>query len=300
MKIGYPCINLTVPCKGTKTFRLKSYSEQNLKKTIENNLSCLLQTLKFNADHKIGFFRITSDLIPFASHPVNTYNWQHHFKNKFEEIGDYIKKNNMRISMHPDQFTLINSIKQDIFQRSTRELAYHATVLDAMQIDTSAKIQIHVGGVYKDKKASMQRFATRFSKLNNTIRRRLVIENDDRLFNLTDCLQLNKETGVPVLFDVFHHRVNPTPATVNQALKLTQKTWRIKTDGVPMADYSSQKPNGSPRAHAISINLEDFQAFLEETQPIDFDVMLEIKNKEKSAIKAVALASQDPRFQVTS
>jgi UV DNA damage endonuclease len=300
MKIGYPCINLTLACKGTKTFRLKSYSEQNLIKTAENNLDCLLQTLEFNAEHNIGFFRITSDLIPFASHPVNTYNWQQHFRSKFEEIGWYIKKHCIRISMHPDQFTLINSIKEDIFQRSTRELAYHAAILDSMQLDTSAKIQIHVGGVYQDKKASMQRFAARFAKLNSNIRRRLVIENDDRLFNLTECLQLSRETGVPVLFDVFHHRVNPAPATVNQALKRAQKTWRTKTDGIPMADYSSQKLNGSPRAHATSINLDDFQAFLEETQPIDFDVMLEIKNKEKSAIKAVTLASRDPRFQATS
>jgi len=300
MKIGYPCINLTLACKGTKTFRLKSYSEQNLIKTIENNLDCLLQTLGFNAEHNIGFFRITSDLIPFASHPVNMYNWQQHFRSKFEEIGGYIKKHGMRISMHPDQFTLINSIKEDIFQRSTRELAYHAAILDSMQLDTSAKIQIHIGGVYQDKKASMQRFAARFSKLNSNIRRRLVVENDDRLFNLADCLHISEETGVPVLFDAFHHRVNPTSATVNQALTLTQKTWKTKTDGIPMADYSSQRLNGSPRAHTQSIDLDDFHVFLEETKPIDFDVMLEIKNKEKSAIKAVALASQDTRFQATS
>ena len=300
MKIGYPCINLTLACKGTKTFRLKSYTEQRLIETVENNLDCLLKTLEFNAEHNIGFFRVTSDLIPFASHPVNTYNWQQHFKSKLEEIGDYTKKHKMRISMHPDQFTLINSLKEDIFQRSSKELAYHAAILDSMQLDTSAKIQIHVGGVYQDKKASMNRFATRFSKLNDNIRRRLVIENDDRLFNIADCLQINEETGIPVLFDVFHHRVNSTPTTVNQALKRAQKTWKTKTDGIPLADYSSQKLNGTPRAHAQSINPDDFQRFLEETKPIDFDVMLEIKDKEKSAIKAVALASQDPRFQATS
>jgi len=297
MKIGYPCINLTLACKGTKTFRLKSYSEQSLIKTVENNLDCLLQTLEFNSEHNIGFFRITSNLIPFASHPINTYNWQHHFQSKFEEIGDYIKKKRMRISMHPGQFTLINSIKEDIFQRSTRELAYHAAILDLMQLDTSAKIQIHVGGVYQDKKASRQRFATRLSKLNDSIRRRLVVENDDRLFNIADCLQINEETGVPVLFDVFHHCVNPTSTTVNQALKLTQKTWKTKTDGIQMADYSSQRNEGAPHAHAQSIDLDDFQSFLNETKPMDFDVMLEIKDKEKSAIKAVALASRDSRFQ---
>jgi UV DNA damage endonuclease len=297
MKIGYPCINLSLECSGTKTFRLKSYSEQRLIETVENNLECLLKILEFNAKHKIAFFRISSDLVPFASHPVNAYNWQQHFRGKFEETGAFIKKNEMRISMHPDQFTLINSLKEDIFQRSVRELSYHATILDLMQLDTSAKIQIHVGGVYQDKKASMQRFANRLSRIEDSVRRRLVIENDDKLFNIADCLQISEETGVPVLFDVFHHRVNSTSATTRQALKLAQRTWKAKNDGVQMVDYSSQRIEGSLRAHAESIDLDDFRSFLEETTPIDFDVMLEIKDKERSAIKAVELASQDPRFQ---
>lgn len=296
MKIGYPCINLALDCSGSKTFRLKSYSEQRLTETVENNLGCLMRILEFNVKHRIAFFRISSDLIPFASHPINTYNWQQHFRDKFEEIGDFIKKNEMRISMHPDQFTLINSLKEDIFQRSVRELAYHAELLDLMQLDASAKIQIHVGGVYQDKKASMQRFAYRFSQIEDSIRTRLVIENDDTLFNLDDCLQINEETGVPVLLDVFHHRVNSTSATVSQALKLTQKTWSGKKHGVPMVDYSSQRLDGSPRAHSESIDPADFLSFLEETKPVDFDVMLEIKDKEKSAVKAIALASRDPRF----
>jgi UV DNA damage endonuclease len=297
VKIGYPCINLKLACRGTKTFRLKSYSEQALIQTVENNLDCLLQILEFNAQHNIGFFRVSSDLVPFASHPVNTYNWQRHFRGKLEEIGDFVKKTGMRISMHPDQFTLLNSIKAEIFERSVAELAYHAEVLDLMQLDASAKIQIHVGGVYNDKPASLRRFVDRFSRVSCDVSRRLVIENDDRLFNLDDCLQISRETGVPVLFDAFHHRVNSTSATASQALALAQKTWGRKKDGVPMVDYSSQRLDGAPRAHAQSIDLAYFGAFLEETMPIDFDVMLEIKDKEKSAVKAVALASRDPRFQ---
>jgi UV DNA damage endonuclease len=297
MKIGYPCINLTLECSGNKTFRLKSYSEQRLIETVDNNLDCLLKILEFNAKHKIAFFRISSDIVPFASHPVNTYNWQQHFRGKFEEIGDFIKKTGMRISMHPDQFTLLNSLKEEIFQRSVSELDYQATILDLMQLDSSAKIQIHVGGVYQDKKASVQRFTARLSRLKDNIRQRLVIENDDKLFNIDDCLQINEETGIPVLFDVFHHRVNSTSATVSQALKLAQRTWNCKKDGVQMVDYSSQRLDGSTRAHAKSIDLHDFGSFLEETTPVDFDVMLEIKDKEKSAIKAILLASRDPRFQ---
>jgi len=297
MRIGYPCINMTIGCKGNRTFRLKSYSVERLKETVENSLDCLLRVLRFNEEHNILFFRITSDLVPFASHPVNTFIWQDHFRTKFEEIGDFIRKNRIRISMHPDQFTLINSVDKDIFKRSCKELAYHAQLLDLMKLDFSAKIQVHVGGVYGDKARSMERFVRRSFLLEDRIRRRLVIENDDRLFNLPDCIRISGETQLPVLFDVFHHRINGKGETVNKAVCLSRETWNEKKDGVPMVDYSSQRIGGSARQHAESIDLRRFEDFLKETYPIDFDVMLEIKDKEKSALKAVEAASHDPRFR---
>ncbi len=296
MRIGYPCINTTVRCKSDKAFRLRSYSAERLEETVGNNLDCLLRILKFNEEHKILFFRITSDLVPFASHPVNTFNWQDYFRSEFEEIGDFIRKSRIRISMHPDQFTLINSVDNDIFKRSCKELAYHAQLLDLMKLDFSAKIQVHVGGVYGDKVRSMKRFVRRFFLLENQIRRRLVIENDDRLFNLPDCIRISGETQLPVLFDVFHHRINGKGETVNKAVCLSRETWNEKKDGVPMVDYSSQRIGGSARQHAESIDICRFEDFLKETSPVDFDVMLEIKDKEKSALRAVKAASHDPRF----
>ena len=59
--------------------------------------------------------------------------------------------------MHPDQFTLINSPNEDNFTRSERELLYHCEVLDRMKLDVSAKVQIHIGGVYNDKEKSTKR-----------------------------------------------------------------------------------------------------------------------------------------------
>src|SRR4030042_294856 len=126
MKIGYPCLNLTIGCKGARTFRLKSYSEERLVATVENNLNCLLEMLKFNVRHDILFFRITSDLVPFASHPICKFDWQVDFRGQFYEIGNFIKASDIRISMHPDQFTLINSVDEGVFERSVKELLYHA------------------------------------------------------------------------------------------------------------------------------------------------------------------------------
>jgi len=297
MKIGYPCINTSIGCKGDRTFRLKSYSEQRFIKTVENNLNCLAEILKYNVKHNIRFFRITSDIIPFASHPICRFNWQDFFKTKFSGIGDFIKANDIRISMHPDQFTLINSLDMKVFENSYKELVYHAQVLDSMHLDITAKTQIHAGGVYGNKEKSMRRFVERFEKLEKTVRRRLVIENDDRLYSLKDCLRISSETGVPVLFDVFHHEINNSNETIAEAFELFHSTWKAQ-DGVPMADYSTSRMSEPKGRHAESINLKHFRRFLGETRPFDFDIMLEIKDKEKSALKAVKAAFRDQRFKV--
>ncbi len=296
MKIGYPCKNLSLDCKGDRTFRLKSYSEERLIETVQNNLDCTLEMLRFNVDHHILFFRITSDLVPFASHPVCQFSWQGFFQNKLREIGNFIKTHGIRISMHPDQFTLINSLDTGIFERSLKELRYHAQVLDLMKLDPSAKIQIHIGGVYGNKEKSIRRFIERFARIDEGIRRRLVVENDDRIYRVEDCLRIHAETGMPVLFDIFHHEANNSGRTLRDVLNLVAITWKEK-DGIPMVDYSSQKGGERKGRHAQSIDLGAFKEFLEQTRPFDFDLMLEIKDKEKSALKAIEIASDDPRFK---
>lgn len=204
----------------------------------------------------------------------------------------------MRISMHPDQFTLINSIDQRVFENSIEELIYHSQVMDLMGIDNSAKIQIHVGGVYQDKQKSIERLIDRFAGLDGRIKKRLVIENDDRSYTLKDCLIIHADTGIPILFDLFHHRVNSSGETVREAFNLFTKTWK-EQDGIPMVDYSSQQPGARRGKHADSLDAEDFTSFLKETRPFDFDIMLEIKDKEKSALKAIEIAFKDPRFKST-
>jgi UV DNA damage endonuclease len=296
MKIGYPCINLALDCKGDRTFRLKSYSEERLIQTVENNLDCTLEMLRFNVKHRILFFRITSDLVPFASHPICQFGWQGFFQDKFWEIGDFIKAHGIRISMHPDQFTLINSLDIGVFERSLQELRYHGEVLDLIGLDTSAKMQIHVGGAYGNRDKSITRFIDRFVLIDEGIKRRLVVENDDRTYRVEDCLRIHAETGIPVLLDVFHHEVNSSGKTTRELFDLVSKTWKER-DGIPMVDYSSQKSGERKGRHAESIDPTAFRKFLEETNPFDFDLMLEIKDKERSALKAIEIASHDPRFR---
>lgn len=295
MKIGYPCINRTLECQGNKTFRLRSYSQKRLSEVIENNLRCLKRILEFNISNNILFFRISSDLIPFASHPVCKTKWQKIFRPDLEAIGHIIKSKEMRISMHPAQFTLINSQDKGVFGRSVKELLYHAEVLDLMGLGDEAKIQVHVGGVYGDKVKSAERFIKRYRTLPSPIRKRLVIENDERSYSVCDCLKINEVTGIPVLFDAFHDSILGSENTARGSIKYISATWR-KKDGIPMVDYSFQRKPGRIGSHAQSIDVDYFGRFLRDTKPFDFDIMLEIKDKEASALKAIAVALKDSRF----
>lgn len=287
MKIGYPCINISLNCRSSKTFRLASYSENRMRLCIDNNLTCLSKILEYNLQHNLMFFRITSDLIPFASHPVCTFPWQYVYASAFSELGYFIRAKGMRVAMHPDQFVLINSPDEDIYERSVKELFYHTEVLDLMGIDETAKIQIHIGGVYQNKDKSIRRFIERYQKLPDKIKKRLVIENDERLYDVRDCLVVHKETNVPVVFDFFHFQCNNRGEAVDSIFSKVIKTWR-KKDGIAIIDYSSQDPTKRIGAHASSVDMKDAQAFLRALKEFDFDLMCEIKDKEKSALLIAA------------
>jgi len=292
MKIGYPCVNNSIDCTPNRTFRLRSYSPERLIETVEENLACLRKTLAFNLERGFLFFRIGSQLVPFASHPVCTFDWQNYFADQFCQLGEWIKAHNMRISMHPDQFVLLNALDKNIVKNSVAELAYHCQVLDLLGLDCTAKVQIHLGGVYGDRGAAKERFVAVYRQLPDFVRARLAIENDDHRFDLVDCFEVHEKTGIPVIFDSFHHECMSRGEAVQDALALATKTWADE-DGVPITDYSSQKEDGRKGSHTHSIDLMHFRAYLRATQGIDFDIMLEIKDKEISAMQALMVAQQE-------
>ncbi len=293
MRIGYPCINLTLSNPFTSTFRLKSFSEERLKETVKNNLNHLLRILKFNLENNILFFRISSDLIPFASHPICNLDWESYFNSEFTKIGEFVTKNKMRISMHPDQFVILNSTDGKIVQNSIRELNYHFKMLETMSLSHDAKIQIHVGGVYGNKEAAKSRFIENFNSLDETLRRRITIENDDRSYSLHDCLDIHKETGIPIVFDTFHHECLNNNEKIIDALISSSNTWKYSLDGFPIIDYSSQSKGERKGKHSKTIEINHFIKYYKlfkevfRKEAIDLDVMLEIKDKEKSALLAI-------------
>lgn len=289
IRIGYPCINWTQKLTTGHTFRMANHSKQKLVETVNKNLSDLEQILQWNQQKGLKFFRIGSGFIPFASHSKfqNSLDWESHFKERFQQLGNFIKSNSMRISMHPDQFVVLNSLKVDIVERSIEELTYHCRLLDAFELDSTHKVQLHVGGIFGNKEESKQRFIQEYNRLNPSIKKRLVIENDDRLYSLKDCLEIHNATGVPILFDNLHHDCLNNGETLKEAVVAAHATWDPSKDGLPLMDYSSQQPGEKKGKHGSSIAINHWTNYLQQLQGLKFDVMLEIKDKEASALKAV-------------
>jgi len=286
MRIGYPCINRRIGCTANSTFRLNSYSKERVRLAVSNNLDCLFKILKWNSENDLRFFRISSDIVPFASHPVMDVRWTHEFKKELKLVGHLVRQENMRISMHPDQFVLLNALDKGIVQRSIAELRYHAEVLDAMGIEDAA-IQIHVGGMYGNKAGAMDRFINTYRRLPANVKKRLAIENDERLYSLADCLAIHERTKIPVIFDSFHNELNGR-MPLKEAMNKASATWgRMPL----MMDYSSQEKGKRPGTHAEHIDNGHFRKFLKEAKG-DFDLMLEIKDKEKSAVQALRIAKE--------
>ncbi len=299
IRIGYACINTQLPSPN-RTCRLKNATPDRILELARENLERLEQILLWNAENNIRLFRISSDAIPFGSHEINTLNWLEILQPEFKRLSEIIHRRHMRVSMHPGQYTVLNSLREDVIRKSVAELDYHARFLDALGVDESAKIILHIGGAYGDKPGSLQRFARNFSLLSESARNRLIIENDEKSYTLADVLPLSREISAPVVFDVFHHSWNPsfTDHSVRKLIEMAMETWREK-DGRPKIHYSNQWPGKPPGAHSFEVDPGAFLDFHHTIHDLELDVMLETKNKEQSVLnlfdKIPELSRQETR-----
>lgn len=280
--LGYACLNKTLGTKA-RTLRLANLSTERVIGPIAQNLDDLLAMLRWNVDHGVRFFRASSDLVPFASHPDFPFDWEEAFAWRFDEIRRLVKAEGLRVTAHPGQYTVLNSPRENVVEASVAELEYHARLLGLID-PRQGTMTLHVGGAYGDREAAMDRFVENLDRLSDEARARLAIENDDTTFTLAETVALGERTGLPVIVDLFHHRCNPSGATWDEGLvpllERAAATWGRR---VPKLHLSSQKP-GTTTSHADYLLMDDVQTLLDLMDQVGgdapYDLMLEAKMKE--------------------
>jgi len=281
-RYGYACISQLTQLTTNHSCQLKSVTPDKLRSLIEQNINDLESILKHNLEHGWLLFRIGSSFIPFGSHPVNTLNWQEEYAESLMAIGTFVRTHDMRLMMHPGQYTVLNSPDLLTVQRAIAELQYSANVLDSMNLDQQHKIVIHVGGVYGDKASAATRFIEQVLLLPIAIRRRLTIEHEEHAYNLKDVVAISCQTGLPVVYDNLHFDANPTVEPLEELLPEVFAGWKAE-DGVSEVHFSSQAVGERRGTHAEFADPYEFYKVIEQCSRIgDFDLMLEAKGKDEA------------------
>jgi len=192
-----------------------------------SNLAALLQSLEYCAEHAIGGFRIGSWLFPVATHPEAGYRLedlpqQAELRQLLADCRAYAASNRIRLTFHPDQYTVLNSPRDEVVANAIRDLEHHALLAEWLGADV---INIHAGGAYGDKPAALARLAQNLQRLSPPVLERLTIENDDTVYTPADLLPWCRDNGIPLVYDVHHHRCLRDELGVEEATDAALLTW---------------------------------------------------------------------------
>lgn len=292
--LGYPCTNVTLSRTTGRTLRLANLKEPRLSEVVRENLATLLDLLRWNTERGIHFFRIASSVIPLASHEAFPLDWRAQFDTELGEIRAFVEAHDLRLSMHPGQYTILNAQRPEVVTAALRELEYHASFLAATD-PRSGTMTLHVGGAYGDKSAALARFAEGFARLSPEAQSRLTVENDDRTFSADEVVGLCERLQIPAIFDFLHHKLNPTAETWDDGLvPLLERvvgTWGTR---VPKLHLSS--PRDFTTAHADFVEMTDFvqavDALAKFGGDAPYDLMLEAKMKDVALLKLLEETAQ--------
>lgn len=271
---------------------------------LRTSLEYFDQMLDHLAAHRIALYRLSSDFAPYLTHPEHPQ-FHHQLREAEREIEAAAAKSQslgVRLSFHPSQYILLNSPDEDLTARSVKDLDWQARLLDLLGQGPTGVVVLHLGGVYDDRRAALDRFCARYDKLPEHIKRRLVIENDDLRYSVADALSVHERTGVPVVFDFLHHHcLNPEGMELRDALEKCLRTWPAGV--LPKIHFSSPRTEmrtierrmagkrvtqvQAPLVtqHADFVNPFEFAYFLRVAAGLEFDVMLEAKAKDVALLR---------------
>lgn len=260
------------------------------------NARALCNAIQYCADHAIGSFRVASTILPAKTHPEVGYQVGElpaaaEIVEQFLRCGAAAKKNDIRLVFHPDQFVVLNSPRPEVVANAVKDLMYHAELCDWLGADV---INIHGGGAYGDKQTALALLERNLDVLPDSVRRRLTLENDDKVYTPQDLLPICRRSGTPLVYDVHHHRCLPDDSTVSEATNSARSTW----DREPLFHVSSPLAgwNGpQPHRHHDYIDVRDVPDCW---RSLALTVEVEAKAKELAVLKlrdALRLTKLEPR-----
>lgn len=297
VRLGYVAIALNLgKVTSSSTFTYARYSKmqcdkerlKKLKEITYSNIEALETILDYNIKNNIHFYRLTSNLIPLATHPEVMWDYMKYFEKDFKYIGKIIKDSNIRVDAHPDQFNVINSERREVVESTIRNLNVQADLFEAMGID-DGKMVIHIGSGQGGKEASGERFINNLKDFHKRISDRLILENDDKVFTAKDVLYICQRANLPMVLDVHHHVCKNDGEYIGDLLKPIFNTWDNE-NLPPKIHFSSPREFENDRKHADFIDVNSFIDFLliaKNTVDRDFDVMIEAKQKDVALFKLI-------------
>ncbi|MGN7764566.1 UV DNA damage repair endonuclease UvsE [Paenibacillus sp. 22594] len=301
VRFGYVAMSTVIPdCSPSKTMTMASFNKlsdreagiRRLETIARGNLHNTLRLLKHNVGSDIQVYRLTSKLIPLATHPdMQDWNPFAALTPDFAEVGSYVKKHGLRVSFHPDHFTVLSTPRPEVLASSIRDLQHHVDMLNAMGLPATAKNNIHIGGAYGDKPAAAARFVEQFAALPQVLQERITLENDDKTFTAPETLEVSRRLGLPMVLDIHHQWVNNEGELPWELWPEVLKTWQTplaQKDTLPgewlppKIHVSSPRSPSDPRSHADGVEPAPLLAFLKriaaDTPAVD--AMIEAKAKD--------------------
>lgn len=290
IRLGYACIcesmdHVTSSTNYTYTDFLKEKDYSKLDRIIRSNLEDLEKIIDYNIKNHIHFYRLSSKLIPLATKKEVVFDYIEKYKDYYDRIGKKIKDSNMRVDFHPDQFCVLNSVKEEVVSNSIEILKYHYLILEALHIENKILV-LHIGSNSFGKKNSLSRFIHQFSLLPRYLQECIAIENDDKIFTVEDCLYLHSKLHIPIVLDYHHHICNHNSLELDYSSIF--HTWNHIS---PKVHFSSPKNRTKKefRSHHDYIDPISFLSFLNQIKEfsIDLDIMIEAKKKDEALFRLV-------------
>ncbi|WP_318617049.1 UV DNA damage repair endonuclease UvsE [Sporosarcina sp. YIM B06819] len=253
------------------------------------NLENTHRLLKHNVFNGIHFYRLTSRLIPLANH-VELPNWGYMepLKKKLAEIGEFVRKHQLRIDFHPDHFVVLNSLRKEVLENSLKTLTMHYLLLKGMNIDSTHRCVLHVGGNYKETEKSLDRFVANWVDVPKHIQQMIMLENDDTSFTLDDTLYVCEKLGIPLVFDFHHHLAHHHHEKWEDNWDRVVATWKDSPLPIKM-HISSPKSEDAFRHHSDYVDVDMFFSFLKEIKGSvpQIDCMIEAKKKDEALFNVI-------------